>query len=196
MARPTTYDAALRDRLILATIDAVDRVGAAGLNLRDVARAAGTSTRAVYSLFGSRNALLAAAVVSGLSSFAADQHDAEPHGLRALGVAYRAWALSNPARYRQLFGGGLADIELTEEQARATADAMLPLTRAVAARVKPARVGDAVTAIWAQVHGLVSLQLSGLHPGETDWDAAYSLVLDACEAIAPGAIAPEASPPS
>lgn len=186
MARPTTYDDALRDRLISATIDAVDRVGPAGLSLRDVARAAGTSTRAVYSLFGSRNALLAAAVVSGLSSFAADQREAEPRGLRALGVAYRAWALANPARYRQLFGGGLADIELTPEQARATTEAMLPLTRTVAARVlDPALVGAAVTAIWAQVHGLVSLQLSGLHPGETGWDAAYSLVLDACEAIAP-----------
>ncbi|MET0798548.1 MAG: TetR family transcriptional regulator, partial [Rhodococcus sp. (in: high G+C Gram-positive bacteria)] len=54
MARPRIHDAELRTRLLEAAAETVARHGVDSLSLRKLAAAQGTSTTAIYSLFGGR----------------------------------------------------------------------------------------------------------------------------------------------
>src|SRR5689334_460451 len=54
MGRPRLHDDAVRSRLLEAASTVLAQDGVAGLTVRDVAARAGTSTSAVYSLFGGR----------------------------------------------------------------------------------------------------------------------------------------------
>lgn len=47
------------------------------------------------------------------------------------------------------------------------------------AKQRHAVVETVATAIWGQVHGLVSLELAQVGAPDTDWEAAYSETLDA-----------------
>jgi AcrR family transcriptional regulator len=184
MARPTLHDAALRDRLLDVAADLVDREGPARVALRQVAAAAGTSTTAVYSLFGGKSQLLAAVVDSGFASFGASQRAVEKDGLAALGIAYREWALAHPALYRLMFGGALAAYTDCEPDAKAAEDSMAPLRAAVAAgqaagTLRAAPLDVVAVSIWGQVHGLVSLELAQVGPPDADWAGAYRAALDA-----------------
>lgn len=184
MARPVVHNDSLREQLLGAAADLVDREGPARVTLRDVASAAQTSTSAVYSLFGGKSQLLTAVVDDGFRSFRDSQVAAAPGGLHALGTAYRAWALEHRALYRLMFGGALAAYADCRPSPDAAADAMTPLIETVASaqaagtlRVAPVEV--VASAIWGQVHGLVSLELAQVGPPDTDWPAVYASALDA-----------------
>src|SRR5690606_18788333 len=70
VARPRLHDDALRRRLLEVTSQVVSAGGPEAVTVRDVAARAGTSASAVYALFGSRDALLAAVVEEGYRRFA------------------------------------------------------------------------------------------------------------------------------
>lgn len=184
MARPVVHNDSLRQELLAVTADLVDRDGPARVTLRDVASAAGTSTTAVYSLFGGKSQLLTAVVDDGFASFRNSQVAAAPGGLRELGVAYRVWALEHRALYRLMFGGALAAYVDCRPTPEVAAGAMQPLIDAVAAAqsegvLVPASVEMIAFAIWGQVHGVVSLELAQVGPPDADWAAAYTAALDA-----------------
>ncbi|MGM9474325.1 TetR/AcrR family transcriptional regulator [Pseudarthrobacter sp. YS3] len=184
MARPIVHTDSLRQELLAVTAELVDRDGPARVTLRDVAAAAGTSTSAVYSLFGGKSQLLTAVVDDGFRSFHDSQAAAAAGGLEGLGVAYRLWALEHQALYRLMFGGALAAYVDCQPSPEAAADAMVPLIDAVAAaqeagRLLPAPAEMVAVAIWGQVHGLVSLELAKVGPPDADWAAVYSAALDA-----------------
>ncbi|OAN37795.1 TetR/AcrR family transcriptional regulator [Microbacterium sp. H83] len=185
MARPTRYDDALRRRLLDATAEMVDAKGPERISLRDVADDAGTSTSAVYALFGGKAELLVAVIEHGFASFGASQAEVEPGDLRALGLAYREWAIHNAALYRLMFGGAIIAVEDCVPEAATTSEAMAPLVRALAARVPTEEVMSAALTVWAQVHGAVSLELAGVAPEVVDWDAVYAGVVDAVERAFP-----------
>lgn len=180
MARPPVYDDALRERLLEVTAEVVARDGAAKAALRDIARSAGTSTSAVYTLFGGKGELLAAVIEHGFGSFAEAQRGAAPDGLRALGVAYREWAREHPALYRLMFDGSLDDFAGCEPDPVSASASLAPLQAAIEASGSTAVARDAV-AVWAQVHGAVSLEFAGVAPPDADWDAVYAAVLDTIE---------------
>lgn len=184
MARPPLYDDALRDRLLDATAEMVDDKGPERISLRDIAQNAGTSTSAVYALFGGKTELLVAVIEHGFTSFGEAQATAEPDGLRALGLAYRSWAMANPALYRLMFGGGVATEDCRPDDATMST-AMAPLVRALAARVEEPEVMAAALTVWAQVHGAVSLELAGVTPPLVPWDSVYGTVVDAVERAFP-----------
>ena len=185
MARPVVHDDAVRARLLDVTAELVDREGPARVTLREVAASAGTSTTAVYSLFGGKAELLTAVVDGGFTSFARSQRQAADGGLRALGLAYREWALGHPALYRLMFGwagrpGEQKSVAPTPEIADA---AMAPLRDAVDAGqrsglLREAPVDMVAFAIWGQVHGLVSLELACIEPA-ADWGEIYAEAIDA-----------------
>ncbi|WP_217183093.1 TetR/AcrR family transcriptional regulator [Streptomyces sp. AC495_CC817] len=187
MARPVSYDEALRDRLLDITAEMVDEKGPERLSLRDIAQAAGTSTSAVYALFGGKAQLLVAVIEHGFASFGEAQSRTETHGLRALGHSYRAWAKSNPALYRLMFGGAITTADDCAPDSATTSTAMAPLVRALAERVDEAQLLPAALTVWAQVHGAVSLELAGVAPEVSDWDAVYEAVVDAVERAFPPA---------
>lgn len=185
MARPPVYDDALRARLLDVTAEMVDERGPERISLREIAQEAGTSTSAVYSLFGGKAQLLVAVIEHGFTSFGRAQADAEADGLRALGLAYRAWAMANPALYRLMFGGAVTAVEGCGPDDEITSTAMTPLMRALAARVPESQVPSAAITVWAQVHGAVALELAAVTPEVPDWDAQYDAVVDAVERAFP-----------
>ena len=131
---------------------------AASLSLPSIAATAGTSTTAVYSLFGGKAELLTAVLDDGFASFAASQQEVAAAGLEALGRAYRTWALGHPILYGLMFGGSLAGQVLCRPTPGATEPSIAPLFAAVAAALPGAaddEIASMVAVVWGQVHGLV-----------------------------------------
>lgn len=179
MPRPRTHDESVRRRLLDAASEAVADRGAAGMSLRAVAKAAETTTAAVYTLFGNRDALVEAVVAEGFRRFAAHlaaaRQTPDARGdLLALGMAYRANALENPHFYRVMFtpASGIAPDSRAEPTFGVLADAVARATGA-----SPTEAEASAFRLWAYVHGLVTLELAGLLPGtpeerERDYAAA------------------------
>jgi len=173
MARPRLHDDALRTRLLEVTSRVISADGEAAVTVRKVAAEAGTSASAVYALFGSREALVEEVGDEGFRRFAerlaAVGHSDDPAAdLRALGGAYRRFALADPHFYRVMFdhgvsprGGGTASA-LDDPTFRVLHDAVARLLGGA----PPARVLSAAVGLWGLVHGLVSLELAGLLPGD------------------------------
>ena len=104
MGRPREHDEATRAALLEATERLVARGGAAALSVRAVAEEAGTTTRAVYSLFGSKDGLLVDAIARRAFEFLhaeigkLEETDDPAADLVAVGVrAYRGSCSSIPA---------------------------------------------------------------------------------------------------
>lgn len=179
MARPIVHDETLRRRLLDTAAFLIARDGAASVSLRTIAAAVGTSTTAVYSLFGGKAELLTAVLDDGFASFAASQHEAAAD-LESLGRAYRAWALEHPVLYGLMFGGSLAGQVPCQPTPGAAEPSIAPLFGAVAAALPGAaddEIASMVGAVWGQVHGLVSLELAGAPAAGWTWDAAYDAAL-------------------
>ncbi len=175
MARPRVHDENLRARLLDRAGQLVTERGMAALSLRTLAAEAGTSTTAVYSLFGGKPALLGALFEESFSSFGASQLAVPVTGdtladLLALGRAYWTWARAHPDLYGVMFGQVLGGFACTPEQ-EASAEATIgPLSTAVRSGVESGiLVGDPMTitfAIWAAVHGVVSLVMADRGPAD------------------------------
>jgi AcrR family transcriptional regulator len=175
MARPRLHDEALADRLLDHAARTVSSEGVRALSLRMLAKDAGTSTAAVYSLFGGKSGLLAALYKKVFARLGAAQVavgvSADPlEDIVRLGLAYRDVAVSDPNGYRVMFGDEVKPSDLDAESARMGAQTFNPLldavSRAVAAGEFPTSpVAESIaTALWANVHGLVSLELGHFMP--------------------------------
>lgn len=174
MPRPKLHDDALRVRLLDIAGAMVTSRGPNALSLRKLAAEAGTSTTAVYALFGGKTEVLRALFIEAFTRFGAHQNAVVPSAdpladIRALGRAYRASATADPHLYVMMFGSpapGFAPTPQDWEHAGATFTPLLDaVRRAVAAGllrdVEPALIA---TALWANVHGLVSLELGSAMP--------------------------------
>lgn len=191
MARPRLHDDALRDRLLAASSALVSTRGAAALTVRDLAARAGTSPSAVYSLFGSREALLRAvgdaAFERFATSLAAVPRTSDPGAdLLELGLAYRRHALAAPHDYRVMFGVAGAGAQEPERGAATRSATFLVLRDAVALLVGADDADRPAMALWALVHGLVELELNGLLPSA----GAAARFEAALRAAGPGILAP------
>lgn len=141
------------------------------LSLRKLTDAVGTSTSAVYSLYGSRDALLLAVYERANESFAASQElpltDSPERDLFAMGLAYRRWALENPQLYPLMFIGGSATTSPSDKR-KLAGPTMDRLTDAVERCMESGflnrerSAGVVATQLWAMVHGFVSLELIGV----------------------------------
>ncbi len=185
MPPPKVHDAALRDVLLTQTSRLVAEHGADAVSVRTVASAAGTSTSAVYALFGSRDHLLAAVAAEAVARFASHlaavgQQDDPVARLLDLGRADRASALEDPHFYRVMFGAGTARLRAAEKDLPTTFSV---LQQAAQRCIDSGRcaVDDAermANTLWALVHGLVELELAGLIDGDpTDRAAAFDRAL-------------------
>ena len=110
MGRPKEHDEETRAALRTATERIVAESGIGAFSVRAVAREVGTTTRAVYSLFGSKEGLLVDALAQGAFEFLADgidelrETDDPVADLVAVGVpVFRSLVLEHPALYRIAF---------------------------------------------------------------------------------------------
>ncbi|MDR7381469.1 TetR/AcrR family transcriptional regulator [Promicromonospora iranensis] len=173
MARPRLHDDALRTRLLEVTSRVISSDGESAVTVRRVAAAAGTSASAVYALFGSREALVEAVGDEGFRRFAehlaaVGQGQDPAEDLRALGGAYRTFALADPHFYRVMFYRAVspADRDPAPAVDRPTFRVLHDAVGRVLAGAPAERVLSAAVGLWGLVHGLVSLELAGLLPGD------------------------------
>ena len=176
-----THDAQLATRLVdeAGRILAAEGVGA--LTLRKLAARTGTSTMAVYTLFGDKPGLLTAMHNEGFARLGAAMGRAQHAGddaltaLARLGEAYREAALANPHLYNLMFGGAAPGFT-PDAESQAAADATFaPLVAAVqrcldeGALAGPDDADSAqriATYLWSVTHGVVSLEISGKLGGD------------------------------
>ncbi len=175
---PKTADPALRVALIEEAARLVATEGRAGLTLRRLARAVGTSTMAIYTHFGSMDELRREVRREGFARLQGrlarvPQTDDPIADLALLGLTYYASAAAAPNLYRAMFmDGPIDDVDqptgletfmyLVHGIARCIESLCLPKV----AGVDPAELA---LELWAVTHGLVSLQLAHLlEPGEAE----------------------------
>jgi AcrR family transcriptional regulator len=158
----------MRDRLVDAATELLDKGGPAAVTLREVGRLAGVSHNAPYKHFTDKEELLAAVAARELalqgSADRAHRQDRPPgETLRAMMHGYVRWAMRHPARFKLTFGSwskGSADL----------ADAATAARSALVETVEGAQANDELpegdpervaALILALTHGAVDLALNG-----------------------------------
>jgi AcrR family transcriptional regulator len=147
--------------------------GLGALTVRRVAAAAGTTTRAVYTAFGSKDALVIALGARGFD-FLRDElqelpQSADPAGdLVEAGVAvFRRFATEHPTFFRISIQRTLPDPALFAGYVDAAGDALAALHRRVcrleaAGRLGDRSVPDAVAEFHSLCEGLAAMELRGM----------------------------------
>src|SRR5690348_15474902 len=96
----------LRQALLDAALELLEKQGPEALVLREVARRAGVSHNAPYRHFASREELLAGLAARGFGEFGKRVQSAQGGGKgTGMGEAYVGFALEHPQLFRLMFGG-------------------------------------------------------------------------------------------
>lgn len=188
--RKRDYDSLRRD-----LIDAGGRLlaaeGPSALSTRRVAQETGTSTTAVYSLFGDKAGLVREMFLEGFerlaAAFEAVPRTADPVAdLLALGDAYRANARENPHLYELMFGRPVPEFRPDAEAGRRIQPTFDALVAACARCVEagafaPLAPHDIAVQLNALAHGLTSLELRGAlgedEEADAHWQRSFASIL-------------------
>lgn len=171
VGRPKEHDDETRAALRAATEKVVTELGVGAFSVRGVAREVGTTTRAVYSLFGSKEGLLVDALAQSAYTFLADGMSELPEtddpvaDLVSVGVVFRALVLEHPAPYRIAFQritpGFHAGPEVVEARERALAGLLRRVERLADAGLVDKPVFEAAVEFNAMLEGLANAELRG-----------------------------------
>jgi AcrR family transcriptional regulator len=121
MGRPKQHDDTTREALLAAAENLVEQRGAGALSVRAVADEIGTSTRAVYSTFGSKDGLLGALAKRSFDmlrdAIAELPHTNDPARdlVQAALTVFRPMAVEHPSLFRIAFLRAAPDVELGPE---------------------------------------------------------------------------------
>jgi AcrR family transcriptional regulator len=191
MATVNVHGDQTRAALLEAAHDLLATEGPGSLTVRRIAAAAGMSTMNVYSRFGGKDGVLDELYADGFRRLgeamdAAQDTDDADGDLRRCGELYRRFAREHPTYYSLMFDRVVPDYEPSAAAQDVAIGTLVKLQqrveRAMAAGVM--RPGDSfvvATALWACMHGLVSLEARAT-AGEAasfDWDAVSDIALDA-----------------
>jgi AcrR family transcriptional regulator len=178
MGRPREHNERTGVALLDAAEKIVERSGVEALSVRAVADEVGTSTRAVYSLFGSKEGLVAALGIRafemlGRTIEAAATTDDPATDLVEAGVTvFRRFATSHPALFQIAIQRTRVQPEVAREMRPVATDAFAGLVRKVA-RLEAAgglggrAIAEAAMEFHALCEGLAALELRGmLTPGQ------------------------------
>lgn len=173
MGRPREHDEATRAALIAATERLVAHGGAGAVSVRAVADEAGTTTRAVYSIFGSKEGLLVDALARSAFEFLfteidkLEETDDPAADLVEIGASVvRRLVLEHPGLYRIAFQrvvpGFTAGPELTASRQLAWNQLLGKVARLEAAGLlRGISVEEAARAFNAMMEGLANAELRG-----------------------------------
>lgn len=179
--------------------------GPEALSLRKLAQAAGTSTMVIYTAFGGKDGLVAALYDEAFERMAQTQESVpRPQNplqwLAGLGAAYRQFALTYPAYYALMISAilPLSQMPVKEDE---------PVARGIARQRAYRSLHDCVTAcqqagyiteeigpaevtaaLWATVHGHVSLELAGFHETQEEAERRFVTV---SRAVVSGLLTPK-----
>jgi AcrR family transcriptional regulator len=171
-----------RELLIDAGMRLLEEEGPEALNARRLAAQIGASTMAVYTHFGGMAGLHEALMREAFVRFGdylqqVPRTDDPITDLLALGLAYREYALTNPQRYRFMFGitgpGAAPSIghDLTAEgtptimpEVNAAYEQLVAMVRRAmaAGRIRPDEPATVAGQFWSMIHGYVVLETAGV----------------------------------
>jgi AcrR family transcriptional regulator len=172
MGRPRRHDERTRAALLAAAEEIVAERGTAALSVRAVAEAAGTTTRAVYSLFGSKDGLLVEALARDAFRFLfaeigeLEETDDPVVDLIAVGGVFRRFVREHPALYRIAFQRIVPGLEAGPELSATRQRAWEQLLAKVE-RLRPSgqlgskTAAEAAVEFIAMMDGLGSAELRG-----------------------------------
>jgi AcrR family transcriptional regulator len=157
-----------RKRFLDAALAVLTDRGVAGLTVRGVAEAAGASTITVYTRFGGRTGLLDALYERAFDLMREQLLDVPPEtedglaDLLEVALAYRRFALENPARYALMYERSVHDFdpdpELRKAVMRTTFVMFVDKIRRIS---RPgADLQQLGYLLWTSMHGLVSVELT------------------------------------
>jgi AcrR family transcriptional regulator len=190
------YRAQVRHEAKQAALRQLAESGPAGVSVSAIGKELGVSGPALYRYFASRDELLTELVIDAYDDLAGALSAAgnkapsrEPSArLEALVRGYRRWALSQPHRYRLLFGPPLPGYDAHAQRLVRAAQAAMnllletvseladrpaispgqPLASQLAAWTRQSGTDDIEPAIalravliWSRLHGFVSLEIAG-----------------------------------
>lgn len=172
MGRPREHDETTAQALLIAGERIAERQGIEALSVRRLALQAGTTTRAVYSLFGSMDGLVAAlgAHAFDLLGAAVAQLPTTPNPIADLveaGLAFRTFVTTHPSLFRLAVQRAAVPVELAVQFRPAAERAMAELERRVTRLERVGGLGGrSVHAAACQFHaiceGLAALELRGV----------------------------------
>jgi AcrR family transcriptional regulator len=172
MGRPKEHNEQTREALLSAAEQLIAHGGLDAVSTRAVAERAGVSTRAVYSLFGSKQGLLHALAACGFLLLA-DRVEAVPvtsdPGADLVNVsvcAFRGWAHAHPNLFRVVFGLPDTDLRAEPDVGPASRAALAQLRKRIervrdAGMLRNRDVEEVVVEWHALGEGLASVELRG-----------------------------------
>jgi AcrR family transcriptional regulator len=202
MGRPREHDESTKEALLVAAEKQLRR--GEPLSVRSVAEAVGTTTRAVYSLFGSMDGLHQALLLRGFEDLRArivalPQTDDPGTDLVEAGIhAFRAFAIEHPNLFRLGFEQMVPSVALTPEQDAERSQAIRAL-HAIVLRCRDAGLigkREAREVTWqchAFCQGLAAVELQGWFPKGDD---PVRMWRDALGAFVAGLRSPPPVPPA
>ena len=171
MGRPKEHGEDTRRALLDAAERLLASEGPEAVTVRRLADEVGTSTRAIYSLFGGKEGLYSALFRQASDTFRtlAEGVPRLPDPLDELiplGLSYRKSALAEPNLYGLLFGRAAPDFVPSEEDVRYARRSQERVHDAVlrcieAKRITARNPETLLNELWGVVHGLASLELMG-----------------------------------
>lgn len=191
VGRPKQHGETTRAQLLSAAGRVLAQEGAVALSLRRVAEEVGTTTRAIYSLFGSKEGLLSA-MYDELAEAFGRAHDAVASRsdvlteLLELALAYRRTALAHPNLYPLVVGPAVPGYTPGPDRIERARKGLRRAIEAIERGLEGGTFGgrDANTIahmLWALLHGLTTLELAGAfgsrRRGEAMWRDAVSSLL-------------------
>ncbi len=162
----------LRNAILRAAADAIEREGPGGLSLRALARAVGVSHTAPRHHLGDKRGVLTALASQGYRSLTEDITAANETGLLEAGVAYVRFADQHPGHFAVMFRPDLVD-QTDAELGHAISSLEAALrsgVRAPAGARGPSKgEGDVsgaslARAAWSIAHGFATLARNGNFP--------------------------------
>ncbi len=176
-----------RATLLAAAAAVLSEEGPSALTVRRVADTVSASTKMIYTHFGGKDGLLDALYLhsfAGLTrSFQAQNRESNPVlRLDKMVIAYRAFALSEPALYNVMFGdlGRAWEAPLeSRRKAWTSFDTLRNAVRLCVAAARAAETGRITYLLWAAMHGVVSLELRKLLGSGEESEQLYCLAVAA-----------------
>jgi AcrR family transcriptional regulator len=173
--RKTYHHGSLRETLFEKAVELLRKEGLEALTLRAVARAAKVSQAAPYRHFADRRALLGAVAEDGFrrlgqGMMAHAQAGQSREGFKGFAIAYVDFAMANPAQYRLMFGGEIAnhaDLPSLQETSRGVLGFVAEGIRRLQAAglVREGDPWSMAVGLWSMLHGLVMIHLDGISEG-------------------------------
>jgi AcrR family transcriptional regulator len=180
----------LRQGILEAATKLFEEKGYEDFSLRQVAEAIGYTPTTIYLYFKDKDDLLLHVAYDGFKLFGESLEKAYQskattlERLHAIGWAYFEFAMSHPIHYRLMFMQRGEFLQRKPEGYESVIDSFGVLQRVIEESIaaKVMMPGDSRTysaIIWSNVHGIVSLALSGDHFSKQEAEQLFTLQMEA-----------------